>query len=108
MTIVILKREELIKFLNAYSPVSENLASWGVDFIIQFECSQPFMIFDRVSVVNPTNEQKRISEREIDKIPFKNRNADSWNKIRINSHDRFKQQLPKTLVSKKNPIDKFK
>lgn len=66
MTAVIFSRAELEKFLTAYVPYRDRMVGWGVDHIIHSVCRKPFVIFDEVRTVNPTNEQKNISEREID------------------------------------------
>lgn len=66
MTAVIFNREEMQKFLEAYTPVADRMVGWGCDHIIYSVCKKPFLIFDNVSVVNPTNQQKGIKEREIE------------------------------------------
>lgn len=64
MTIMILHRDEVIKFLNTYRPYADTVIDWGCDCIVQSVCTQPFIIFDNVSVINPTNLQKNILQRE--------------------------------------------
>lgn len=65
MTVVIFNREEMERFLEAYVPYRDRMIGWGVDHIIHSVCSKPFVIFDNISIINPTNEQKGISQREI-------------------------------------------
>lgn len=65
MTVVIFSRNELEKFLAAYVPYRDLMVGWGIDHIIHSVCSKPFVIYDNISVINPTNEQKGIEKREI-------------------------------------------
>lgn len=66
MTGVIFNKEEMDKFLSAYVPYRDQMVGWGIDHIIHSVCRKPFVIFDNISVINPTNEQKGIHKREID------------------------------------------
>jgi len=54
------------RFLDAYTPYADQMVGFGVDYIIHSVCNKPFVIFDNVSVVNPTNEQKGIKQQEIE------------------------------------------
>lgn len=65
MTAVIFSRDEIEKFLAAYVPYRDSMVGWGIDHIIHSVCSKPFAIFDDISIINPTNEQKGIEKREI-------------------------------------------
>jgi hypothetical protein len=65
MSAVIFDNTEMFNFLSYYKPYADKLIGWGIDHIIHSVCRKPFIIFDDVSVINPTNEQKGIDKREI-------------------------------------------
>jgi hypothetical protein len=62
---------------------------WGVDHIIHSVCRKPFAIFDNISVVNPTNEQKGIQKREIDTFLAGRSGMHMWLNVLKDSNNNF-------------------
>jgi len=89
MTGVIFSREEIEKFLSAYIPYRDQMVGWGVDHIIHSACRKPFAIFDNISVVNPTNEQKGIQKREIDTFLAGRSGMRMWLNVLKDSNNNF-------------------
>jgi hypothetical protein len=93
MTGVIFNQQEMKTFLNAYAPYADRMVGYGVDHIIHSVCRKPFVIFDDIFIINPTNEQKGISEREIETY-LAGRNARSmWNKVLKDTRNNFTEYV---------------
>lgn len=91
MTAVIFSREELEKFLNAYIPFRDRMIGWGVDHIIHSVCRKPFLIFDSISVTNPTNEQKGITRREIKTYLAGRHGGKMWKEVLADPNNNFNE-----------------
>ena len=101
MTGVIFNQQEMKTFLDAYTPYADQMVSFGVDYIIHSVCNKPFVIFDNVSVVNPTNEQKGIKEQEIETYLSGQSDRDMWEKVLADPNNSFVAYSPKTISLKK-------
>jgi hypothetical protein len=106
MTVMILHRTQVIKFLKAYAPYANSVVGWGCDYIVQSVCQHPFVIFDNVSVVNPTNDQKKIKQREIESLSSNVNRFNAWKAALKHSNGLFKEIEPK--VYSKYEIDCLK
>jgi hypothetical protein len=93
MGAIIFNREEMFKFLQSFKPYEDVLIGWGIDHIVHSVCRHPFIIFDEISVINPTNEQKNIERREIETYcpDFRTQEYKSWCEIRDDKNNTFKQ-----------------
>lgn len=91
MTAVIFSRQELIKFFEAFEPYADILLGFGTDFIIKNSCSQPFILFDSVSVVNPHDYQKTTNQREILNLRTQKEAIAAWKLVKKLANGKFKQ-----------------
>lgn len=91
MTAVIFSRQELIKFFEAFEPYVDILLGFGTDFIIKNSCSQPFIIFDAVSVVNPHDHQKITNQREILNLRTQKEAMAAWALVKKLANGKFPQ-----------------
>jgi hypothetical protein len=89
MTAVIFSREELEKFMLSYIPYRDRMVGWGVDHIIHSVCRKPFLIFDSISVINPTNQQKKIAKREIINYLAGRNGEKLWKSVLADSNNSF-------------------
>lgn len=89
MTVVVFSRAELKIFLDAYTPYNDQMVGWGIDYIIHSVCTKPFLIFDNISVTNPTNQQKGIAKREIQEYLGNTNPAAMWHKVLMNPNNNF-------------------
>jgi hypothetical protein len=91
MTAVIFSREELMKFFEAFRPYVDILLGYGTDFIIKNSCSQPFVVFDSVSVINPHDHQKITNQREILNLRTQKQAIAAWGLVKKLANGKFKE-----------------
>lgn len=89
MTVVVFNRAELEKFLTAYTPYRDQMIGWGVDHIIHSVCTKPFLIFDNITIVNPTCQQKGIEQREIETYINGRNPRDMWREVLADPNNNF-------------------
>lgn len=94
MTGVIFSHDELVNFLNHFIPYKDKIIGWGTDYIIHSVCKKPFVIFDNVSVINQTNQQKGVSKREIECYIGTQNPAAMWEDVLKCPNNNFKTYIP--------------